>query len=459
MERILYILILTIQIIFSIDAQKYDYNWVLGRVRDNNDKPANFKNIITFNDHGIDHISSISSIGSKISSYNLTASDSIGNLAFFFNGLRVFNKNNLIIENGDSIGYHIYPKYWADELKIFGCYIGDDNQLLNYTNKFIPFPGNSNQYLVFYLYQDENKEARFLSMNRLLYLRIDMDQVSGLGAVVEKDKLLIDSYVSGISIVKHSNGTDWWLVTSRIVSNIFYVYLITKDGISGPKKIIEGPEIETASHYGSDTQLQTGVVYVRSNNHSQFSPDGSILATIHHGSWVLLYDFDRCSGELKYKRTLSNIPSLNQIAFSPNSKYIYFSGYGNIYQLDISDTTTSANVIGVMPEYRYLQPGPDGKIYFASFWNKNIGYINRPDLPGLSCDLKIVPFATPNANPYQIPQFPNYRLGRIVNHDCNWEDPVFKPAEPKLFNYKGKDYINADRFKLIIDESWKDLYH
>jgi hypothetical protein len=150
---------------------------------------------------------------------------------------------------------------------------------------------------------------------------------------------------------------------------------------------------------------------------------------------------------------------LEQIAFSPNSKYIYFSGYRNIYQLDISNEFNIANVIGVLLSSAYLQLGPDGKIYFSSFWTKDIGYINRPDFPGLSCDLKIFPFSTPNANSYQIPQYPNYRLRRIENTQCNSADTVFLPTEPKLFNYKGKDYINADRYKLILDESWKSLYH
>lgn len=453
MKRICYILLLFISTVYNIESQKHDYNWVMGRVKDNNNNPANFKNLITFNDHGIDQIKSISSIDSKVSAYNLTASDSVGNLAFFFNGYRVFSRNNKMMMNGDSIGFTIYPKYRDTLLKIYGCYLGDDCESLDYTQKFIPFPGNPNQYLVFYQYQDENKESPPFVLNRLFYLRIDMNQDSGFGAVVEKDKLLIDSYIAGINLVKHANGKDWWLVTSRISSNIFYVYLITKEGITGPKKIIEGPEIGTVPLLGY------GSVYPRSTNHSLFSPDGSILATIQEGSWVLLYGFDRCSGALQYIRTLSNIPYLVQIAFSPNSKYIYFSGYGNIYQLDIIDTAKIPYIIGVLPSFAYLQLGPDGKIYFSSYTTKHIGYINRPNLPYLSCDLKIFPFSTPNSNPYQIPQYPNYRLGRIENSQCNSEDTFFLPTEPNLFHYNGKEYINADRYKLILDKSWKDLYH
>ena len=173
----------------------------------------------------------------------------------------------------------------------------------------------------------------------------------------------------------------------------------------------------------------------------------------------MLYDFDRCTGELRYSKTLKNIPYLLQLAFSPNSKFIYFSCYSNIYQLDISDTLNTPLVIGVMPNFSSLQVGPDSKIYFTSYFTNNIGYINKPDLPGLACDLKIFPISTPNPNPFQSPQFPNYRLGKISDYDCNYEDPVFDPSEAIHFNYGGQEYINSDRYEMIIDESWKEHYY
>ena len=64
---------------------------------------------------------------------NASISDNNGNLLFYTDGVKVWNKNHLVMQNGGSIG--------------------NPNSLLPFNNKqpcvIVPHPGNSNQYYIF----------------------------------------------------------------------------------------------------------------------------------------------------------------------------------------------------------------------------------------------------------------------------------------------------------------------
>lgn len=133
-------------------SQGYDNNWVFGDsagLSFNTGEPVSFESsMLTF-----EACASIS--------------DSTGNLLFYTNGEKVWNKNHELMQNGDSL--HL------GGLTLFGS---------NYTQGVIilPYPENENLYYIFYLTDYVVPEDNF----GIEYSIVDMELDGGLGAVTEK---------------------------------------------------------------------------------------------------------------------------------------------------------------------------------------------------------------------------------------------------------------------------------
>ena len=119
-------------------------------------------------------------------------------------------------------------------------------------------------------------------------------------------------------------------------SDIVYTLLLTPSGISN----ILMQNLGLPSHTGY-------------NGQPQFSPDGTKFA-YHHRFGVVnsvthqigLLNFDRCSGLFSNPNLISFVDSVSGfgLSFSPNSKYLYFSTFTKIFQLN----TDTSNVISSM---------------------------------------------------------------------------------------------------------------
>jgi PKD domain/Secretion system C-terminal sorting domain len=163
---------------------------------------------------------------------------------------------------------------------------------------------------------------------------------------------------------------------------------------------------------------------------------------------LYLYDFDRCDGTLSNLRYFADIDSMQGLvggcAFSPNGRYLYYSFYEYVYQLDLeaSDIWASRHLVaehdgfaidGFHTWFMHMQTGPDGRIYiFTPNTTEAMHVINRPNLPWDSCKLvqhELI-FPVPYAN-YQ--NFPNFRLGALDGSACdtlgldNYPQADFRP--------------------------------
>ena len=96
----------------------------------------------------------------------------------------VFDMNNVVMQNGDSI----VGRAWYQELVI------------------IPSPANDSTYYLFSISVTDNYG--------LVYSIIDMRLNGGLGAVTQKNIQLQNfQQVDCINAVKHGNGRDWWVIS------------------------------------------------------------------------------------------------------------------------------------------------------------------------------------------------------------------------------------------------------
>jgi len=384
---------------------------------------------------------------------NTSICDTSGNLLFYTNGIYIANTENDTIQNGGGIN----PGKYADDHAFYGYILGQGVLA-------IPKPGSDSLYYLFHASKDyPNNQISFHSPF-FYYSLIDMSLNNGLGAVVEKNQIIIeDILVPGqISATKHANGRDWWILLRKYDSNKFYRILVQPDGIVNTGL----QEIGTAFNAGIGQAV--------------FSPNGSKYIvynsySVSEGNLLNIYDFDRCSGELSNEIQTVVIDSAYSLgaAVSPNSNFLYLSSYNYIYQYDLEaeDILASKDTVAIYDDFeieitpsfsiptrfKYMQLAPDGRIYINVPGAANVLHvINQPDEVGDSCEVLQHSVNLPTFNSHSLPNFPNYRLGAKEGSFCDSLSstdnpknyPNFTPI--KLYPNPSSGIINID-----IDE-WLD---
>ena len=121
----------------------------------------------------------------------------------------VYNKQNVQIQNGDSIT----GVGWYQELIII--------------------PKDSNRFYLFSYGADvPNNEGLYYSL-------VDMNQNVGLGSVTLRNVQINPNRIADcLSAIKHGNGKDWWLLAklynAPTSNNRFFIFCISDTGISAP---------------------------------------------------------------------------------------------------------------------------------------------------------------------------------------------------------------------------------
>ena len=378
-----------------IQSQDYDTNWILGDWFE-----GNGHNIISFSSQP--PIISVKDIKMYFGPVILSASDSKGKLIFYSNGLDIRNKNDNILMNSDYFNYSDYPEYREYMVDSWKCDAGENAM------KFIAIPNEDNQFIIFHV---SFARDTFNLFSSLYFTIIDMDGDNQLGEVIKKN-ILLRQNVDGVALTKHANGKDWWLGTSDYLTNEYILYLIDSTGISEPinKKI--GPEIDYFSKFKKDILISS----------LKFSSNGSILIRNKSSIGIFVLDFDRATGNLEFKHFNENYAT-SHLAFSPNSQNVYFdrSFDQRIAQYNIIDNKLNPASFFYQSYYGLA---PDNRVYFScgpfvtsSSYLNFMCYINRPDLPGLACDPHINAIKLPKQYSFGIPQYPNYRLGRMEDYN------------------------------------------
>lgn len=343
--------------------------------------------------------------------------DSLGDLLFYAAGVewdtfgvKVWNRNHLLMQNGDSIGGH--PNRGQC------CLI-------------IPNPSSSNLYYLFTIQYKTN------SSSNIFYSLIDMSMNGGLGAVTQKNILIFnDSLTEHFSAVKHANGRDWWLVLRRYVDNKYYKLLVSSNGINGPytQNIGYSPPI----YYGE----------------MEFSKQGNKMVIVSPYGYIDLYDFDRCTGNLSnyvdLGEHISTDPNYQYYgcAFSPNETKLYVSTspininmIKHVVQYDLisANIMASKQIIYTYADtmnfvFGQMQLAPDGKIYISksygygsntnNVYDQNLDYITDPNASGAACNYCSNCFSLQGhgLSKLGLPNNPNYNLRNLIGSPCDTLD-------------------------------------
>ncbi len=343
-------------------------------------------------------------------------SDKNGNLLFYVGSLdnvpftnpsyRIWDSNNNLFLNGDSIlGYS--GSYQ-------GCII-------------VPFALDSNKYFILTMELIQGVGCQ-------LYKSIlDLQANMGNGAVTSKNVKVSDSiFHIPVWTIKHGNGRDWWVLLHTMPGNGFVRYLLSNDSLS----------YFGHQYIGNNTN---GYVLMRMNSNRY----GNKLA-LSCGTGVLdLFDFDRCSGLLSNWISLADPPyntnwSYYGTAFSEDNTKLYVtkrkttanSYVDSLFQFDLSvsnipSTRTLIFSTDSLESLGDLLLGIDGKIYVANMGyfsnfnnfdslNMHMGVIEYPNNAGTACNFSPYSFYLGGRRSFGcLPLMPNYELGPFIGSGCD----------------------------------------
>lgn len=414
-------------------SQGYNHNWLLGYgIRPPTDTNTTFSKARLLFDVNNDTV-----IGEerKMAFFETqaTISDANGNLIAASNGCWIMNANGDTMLNGSGINpglfTHDYNYPTTGLVLPHGCIM-------------LPYPGDSSKIVMFH--QTGNYAAN-LSSTELYYSVIDKALDGGLGGVITNKKNVIvfsDTLGWGLAACQHANGRDWWIIAYRDRSNVIYKVLFTPNGVSSI----------------TSQTFNFPVPFYGNSGEPTFSPDGTKFAYTYgylspFFMEVRVFSFDRCSGDLD---SISYVPKANQagfgLSFSPNSKYLYYSSFSKVFQLntDTIDIAASDTLVATYDGYVYPFPNSDtnfwlmylaanGKIYISPSGGV-IDYhvINSPDSAGIACDMQQHSLHLPCYAGWANVYHPNYYLGRLQGSPCD------------TLQWTGADEINNHDFHFRI---------
>ncbi len=363
-------------------------------------------------------------------------SDTNGNLLFYSNGWKVYDRNNNLMPNGDSI--------W--------CGISTSNGILT-----LPWPSRDSLYFLFYV----NPYGLNNSAIGVYYSVVNMNLNGGNGAIENNMKNVkaygVDSLYEQIAAIKHGNGRDWWLIGKRA---------------SGYFKILVNPE---GIYDTSIQQIGLGLSEGITVGEISVSKKGDKIASCLNALGILeVLNFDRCNGHLSnfifhdFLASFSNPISIYGCCFSPDGNNLYCTSSDTLFQLRINGANLNITYKVICPSnifsdiFAQLELAPNNIIYLTmchgsapsnnySIYNMNLSTINSPDSIGASCDVQLNSFNLGGKKTWLgLPNMPNYDLGRLVDSPC---DTLYNSVNEKITNEKSivRIYPNPATNELTIE--------
>ncbi len=397
--RFFFALYLCLFVNFVLAQNKQDINWIIGQQSEI---------LLDFSDDSFNILLREELDSFSMTSTNICMSDPSGQLLFYSNGCVIRDVSDAFMQNGAGINPGLVQDFY--------CQSGTFSSPVLQGGISLPCPSNPDIYYLFNLDLDiiAYDTTTNLDPKRLYYQVIDMSMNDGLGAVIEKNKIAVEDSLAlargQLQAVKHANGTDWWIIVPKAVSNCYHLLLLTSNGI-------EHSKLECA---GESWEVRHGI------GQAVFSPDGSKFARFNPWNGLHIFDFDRCEGKLSNPIAIT-FPQENfqaaGLAISPNSRFLYAAARTRLYQFDLQagnipesriliDTLDTQNFPAFGAVFYLSQLAPDGKIYIAGISSHQFYHvINAPDSLGIACDFMQNSVGLPALNFVSIPNFPNYNLG------------------------------------------------
>ncbi len=343
----------------------------------------------------------------------------------------VYNRNNELMENGDSI----IGEGWYNELQI------------------IPFPEDSMKYYLF--------SVSVAGNNGVFYSIVDLNENGGEGKIIQKNILLGSYYAyDAMASYKNGNGRDWWVITKVFsnlsATNLWHVYSVTPNGITDS---IQGSGFSESGNLGNLV----------------FYNNGSKLLFSSFQGLVEKMEFDRCSGIISNPQTITS-SSARYIgsAISSNGQVLYLSTNNPtsyLYQFDLTATNIFNSRI-VIDTISYpasaggvLRLAPNNKIYWGipftdghypyhdneyNVYNMNLSVINNPDVLDTGCNFtRFSTYLGGKRAYYGLPNNPLYETPSLSGSIC--DTLTSGVIQPRSTNSTVEIYYHSGWNKLFLN--------
>ncbi len=302
-----------------------------------------------------------------------TISDSQGDLLFYTDGSRVYNRDHNLMENGSGL---------------YGNTSSTQSAII------IPHPESPTIYYIFTVDVTLNNGEIDEGLN---YSIVDLSYNNGNGTVLQKNiNLLQDCSEKLSAVIKDCSSKSIWLVT-----------LASENGQQNTFNTYHAFEINaTGVVHNSVKSTFNDIAIEDPRGYLKFSPDGKKIASANMRSGLYLYDFDDATGIFSNQEQVviaDEHKNAYGIEFSGNGNFLYVHTSNDIqnrnqitdhassllqFSLDEINSNGSEVVLHKDAIYRgALQLGNNGKIYrtiAANYLNgiPQLGVINEPNKKG-----------------------------------------------------------------------------
>ena len=316
-----------------------------------------------------------------------------------------------------------------------------------------PAPGNDHDEYVFYWQQATvaNHPAFGLS-----WARVDMRLHGGLGAVAEKGQVLTQVYNPRVTVVRHRNNRDFWVLTRDLDGRGFQAFLLGRGGV-GPAPVVS---LAGQAQYSDEGELKAAPTGNR------LACGAAVRTAAGSETLVCVYDFDNATGvvsreQVVHRQAVPRLPLLPtgrlvtgdatataSCSFSPNGQLLYtvepnpdaaarVRRFNDLWQYDLSQPTAAAVaasrfLVSAVPLpaqpydniYCYgLQLAPDGTLWAGQYISRRVvnpangqlstlsaAILRRPNVAGAGCGFEAEGYA------YLPGQIPSRTLPNLITN-------------------------------------------
>ena len=436
--KFVYALILSTAVLVLEAQDRRDYQWIMGTDQQAGPEFKSYR--FDFNNRPF--APEMRDRGLKFDQNNVSISDRDGNLLFYSNGEFIANRNHEIMENGEGINDgEFFETIWGRGKG----YPGSQDMLI------LEHPTKAEGYYMIHKRLDKNPDGDFRILN-LSYSYVDISSNNGLGEVIEKN---VDFYSldrlfwSYLTSIYKEDSQDWWIINPGTGSK-FYVFSLEKGGLYFSHTL--------------DANHQLDERYSSASGDAKFSPDGLKYAYFNRYDGLLLYDFDRVTGQFS---NVKKIPfdrpdnaTFSTCEWSSDSRFLYLATSDSLWQVEVAYDNLEDGRVFIAEHNGVLDPistrfftstlGPDCRIYIRPGSSTNSFHvINHPNEKGVACDLVQQGIRLPVTS--EVGSFPNFPRFRVDEEDkC---DPSLVSAFGEVVYYRRDliTYPNPVRDNLTIE--------
>lgn len=343
-----------------------------------------------------------------------TASDRDGNLLFYSNGQKVWNRNHQVMENGDGLS-------------------GEEGGIQN--SIVIPKLNDPNTFYLFYI-REHTQSTPVYILTGGYYSEIKFDAAHPQGYVTEnKDVRVVEINTTARLSAIHNPATN--SVRLALITKPTPVFGVTYPEDKYIFRIIDVNADGVMTFHEIDIPQGLGTIGAM-----KFTPNGSHLAFADSDAMkIYFYKYDSENLTFTFDFSVNTIPTIGlfinpySIEFSADSKVLYYSGNNKVVQVPYTlfggAEPAEYYIIDSMAA-QTLQLARDGKIYVAHGSDTSslsaLSVIHYPEKLGSACEYSHFGVALAPGSSYKgLPNFIASSLrNRIIPSDDDCVDKEFR---------------------------------